>query len=76
VVYLATSIDQQIERTKHARHRPLLHDTDPEDKLKELMLRRAALYTEIADFTVSTDGRRVQLVAEHIHQELRRTQMP
>jgi shikimate kinase len=72
VVYLETSIDQQLERTRHARHRPLLTDTDPEEKLKELMLRRAALYAEIADFTVSTDGRRVQLVAEEIHQELRR----
>ena len=74
VVYLATSIDQQIERTKHGRHRPLLQDTDPEQKLKQLMARRAALYAEIADLTVSTDGRRVQLVAEEIHQELRRAQ--
>src|SRR5271163_3177621 len=72
VVYLETSIDQQLERTRHGRHRPLLNDTDPEEKLKELMLRRAALYEEIADFTVSTDGRRVQLVAEEIHQALRR----
>jgi shikimate kinase len=71
VVYLATSIDQQIERTRHARHRPLLNDTDPEQKLRELMERRAALYAEIADLTVSTDGRRVQLVAEEIHNELR-----
>jgi len=72
VVYLATSIEQQLERTRHARHRPLLNDTDPEEKLKELMLRRAALYAEIARVTVSTDGRRVQLVAEEIHGELRR----
>ena len=72
VVYLETSIDQQMERTRHARHRPLLNDTDPEQKLKELMQRRAALYAEIANVTVSTDGRRVQLVAEEIHQELRR----
>ena len=76
VVYLATSIDQQLERTRHARHRPLLNDTDPEQKLHELMQRRAILYAEIADFTVSTDGRRVQLVAEEIHHELRRTQVP
>ena len=72
VVYLETSVEQQLERTRHARHRPLLKDTDPEEKLRELMLRRAALYAEIADLTVSTDGRRVQLVAEEIHQELRR----
>jgi len=29
VVYLETSIQQQLERTRHARHRPLLNDTDP-----------------------------------------------
>ena len=72
VVYLDTSVDQQLERTRHARHRPLLNDTDPEKRLKELMLQRAALYAEIANITVSTDGRRVQLVAEEVHQELRR----
>jgi len=72
VVYLQTSIDQQIERTRHTRHRPLLNGTDPEEKLKELMLRRAALYAKIANITVSTDGRRVQTVADEILQELRR----
>jgi shikimate kinase len=76
VVYLETSIDQQIARTRHGRHRPLLNDTDPEEKLKELMLRRAFLYAQIADLTVSTDGRRVQLVAEEIYQALRRAHEP
>ncbi len=72
VVYLATSIDQQLERTRHARHRPLLNDTDPEQKLRELMQRRAMLYAQLADLTVPTDGRRVQLVAEEIQHELQR----
>jgi shikimate kinase len=72
VVYLATSVGQQLERTRHGRHRPLLNDTDPELRLGELMERRAELYAEIADLTVSTDGRRVHVVAEEIHQELRR----
>jgi len=76
VVYLQTSIDQQLERTRHGRHRPLLNDTDPEQKLKELMLRRAVLYAQIADLTVSTDGRRVQLVAEEIYHALRRAHGP
>jgi shikimate kinase len=76
VVYLETSVDQQLERTRHGRHRPLLNDTDPQEKLEELMLRRAALYKEIADLTVSTNGRRVQIVAEEIYQVLRRAQAP
>jgi shikimate kinase len=72
VVYLETSLEQQLERTRHGRHRPLLNDTDPEKKLKELMQRRVVLYGQIADLTVSTNGRRVQLVAEEIYQALRR----
>lgn len=76
VVYLETSIAQQLERTRHGRHRPLLNDTDPKAKLGELMRERAALYEQIADITVSTDGRRVQLVAEEIHRELERAREP
>jgi shikimate kinase len=72
VIYLQTSLAQQLERTRHGRHRPLLNDTDPKIKLGELMDQRAALYAEIADLTVSTDGRRVQLVADEIHRELER----
>ena len=72
VVYLETSVAEQLERTRHGRHRPLLNGTDPEQKLAELMQFRANLYAEIADLTVRTDGRRVQLVAEEIHRELHR----
>ena len=53
--------------------RSLLITPADEQRLAELMQRRATLYAEIADLTVSTDGRRVQMVAEEIHQELRRT---
>jgi hypothetical protein len=38
------------------------------------MQRRAELYAAIADLTVSTDGRRVQVVAEEIYRALRRAQ--
>jgi shikimate kinase len=70
VVYLKTSIEQQLARTRHGRHRPLLNDTDPEIRLRELMGQRAALYEEIADITVSTDERKAQLVAQEIHQRI------
>jgi shikimate kinase len=76
VVYLETSVDQQLERTRHGKHRPLLNDTDPKMKLSELMRQRAVLYLEVADLTVSTDGRRVQLVAEEIYRELQRAHEP
>lgn len=70
VVYLKTSVYQQLERTRHSRHRPLLLDTDPREKLEALMIEREPLYAGIADLTVSTDGRRVQAVAEDVYRAL------
>ncbi len=71
VVYLKTSIQQQLNRTRHGRHRPLLNDTDPEARLRLLMGQRAALYEEIADVTVNTDERKAQQVAQEIHASIR-----
>jgi shikimate kinase len=66
VVYLEASVEQQVNRVRHARHRPLLLNVDPETKLRQLMAERAPLYSSIADVTVATDGRKVQSVAEEI----------
>lgn len=76
VVYLETSVEQQLRRTRHGGHRPLLNNADPETRLRELMVQRAALYEEIADITVSTDGRKAPSVARQIQQEIRRAAEP
>lgn len=70
VVYLKTSVEQQLERTKHGRQRPLLYTDDPEQRLRELMAQRAPLYESIAEITVETDGRHVRAVADEIVQRL------
>jgi shikimate kinase len=72
VVYLQASVEQQVERTRHGRNRPLLHETDPQARLADLMRVREPLYTELAQIAVSTDHRKVQTVAEHIVSELKR----
>jgi shikimate kinase len=66
VAYLRTSIEQQVERVRHGRNRPLLHDVDPLTKLTELMALREPLYESLADFSIATDGRKVHLVADSI----------
>jgi shikimate kinase len=71
-VYLEASIQQQVERTRHGRHRPLLNSADPAVRLAELMQIREPLYREVARFVVPTDRRKVQLVAEQIAAELER----
>lgn len=70
VVYLQTSIEQQLERTRHGRQRPLLYTDDPEQKLRDLMAFRGPLYESIAAVVVSTDGRQVRAVADEIVQRL------
>lgn len=70
VVYLHTSVKQQLDRTQRGRHRPMLESGDRGQILEELMLLRDPMYREIADLIVETDGRRVQTVAREIHEAL------
>ena len=70
VVYLYTSVEQQLERTQRGRVRPLLESNDPLEVLTALMEVRDPMYREIADLVVDTDGRRVHTVAREIHEAL------
>ena len=70
VIYLQTSVEQQLQRTERGRERPLLADGDPRQILNQLMEIRDPLYREIADLVIPTDGRRVQAVAKEIFDSL------
>lgn len=70
VVYLNTSVRQQLERTGRGRERPLLENCDKTHVLEELMKVRDPLYREVADLIIDTDGRRVQAVARQILEAL------
>ncbi len=70
VIYLHTSVRQQLERTRSGRERPLLESDDKEKVLQDLMDERDPLYREISDLIVETDGRRVQTVAREIQDAL------
>ena len=70
VVYLHTTVDQQLSRTRKGRDRPLLAKDDPRAVLEGLMATREPLYREIAALTVDTDGRKVRAVANEIVERL------
>jgi len=70
VVYLRTSVDQQLARTRRNSLRPLLMNPDPRGTLERLMQQRAALYEEVADVTVDTDGRKVSTVVGEILRQI------
>jgi len=71
VVYLRASIDQQLNRTRHGTHRPLLKTEEPRGTLERLMAVRAPLYEEVADIVSNTDGRKVGSVVDDILRQMR-----
>ena len=71
VVYLRTSIDQQLRRTARDRKRPLLQTEDPRARLEALLAERDPLYREIANIIVDTDNRSVRSTVNAILRRLR-----
>ncbi|WP_137818690.1 MULTISPECIES: shikimate kinase AroK [unclassified Pseudomonas] len=70
VVYLHTSVEQQLDRTSRDRNRPLLRTADPGKVLGELMRIRDPLYREIADVVIETDERPPRMVVQEILERL------
>lgn len=68
VVYLHTTVEQQLKRTAKDKKRPQLQhlDVPKEEKLDDLMESRDPLYREIADVIIDTDGRTVRSVAQEV----------
>lgn len=71
VIYLETTIEKQLMRTKRDRRRPLLESSiisgkDVRKVLESLAEERNPLYEKIADITVSTDEQNARLVVNKI----------
>ena len=78
VVYLFTTVEQQMRRTARDKRRPLLQThapETPESVLRELMAERDPLYREIADVVVATDGKTVRAVAIEVIRLLERDKL-
>jgi shikimate kinase len=70
VVFLQTSLAQQLQRVGNGRGRPLLKGVDMARRLAELRAVRDPLYRETADVTLPTDNKRVGKVADLIMAQL------
>ena len=71
VVYLETTVDTLVRRTKSTKTRPLLMNDDPRAVLERMMLVRRPLYENAADLRIETTGRQVRAVAADIEKRLR-----
>ena len=72
VVFLETTVDEQLERLARDRKRPLLAAPDRHERLLVLAAQRDPLYREIADLTVPAGHRgSVAQVAQQLAGQLR-----
>ncbi len=67
VIYLKTTVDQQLERTEKDKKRPLLLQAeDREAVLRDIAINYDDLYREIADHIFMTDNRSIRAVVNDI----------
>ena len=70
VVCLWASPEKIWERVKNQTHRPLLHDPDPQKKIRDLLASREQFYKQ-ADVLLNTDIRSVREVAQQVVHQFR-----
>jgi shikimate kinase len=70
VVCLWASPEKIWERVRNQSHRPLLHDSDPQKKIRELLAVREPFYKQ-ADVLMNTDIRTVREMAQQVAHQFR-----
>ncbi len=65
VICLWSSPEKIWERVGHQSHRPLLHDANPQKKIRDLLAAREPFYKQ-ADVLVNTDIRSLREVAQQV----------
>ena len=70
VVYLRTTLEEQLRRTASDRKRPLLNVDDPQTVLRDLLAIRDPLYREVADLVIDSDSSSPKVVAQRLLSQL------
>lgn len=71
VIYLKTTVEQQLERTSKDKNRPLLQADSPREVLTNLMQQREPLYSQVSDITIHTDRRHPRAVVSEIVKKIK-----
>lgn len=72
VIYLFTTVEQQLKRVAKDRNRPLLQRPDREQVLRDMFESRDPLYRATADVVVRTDRRSPRAVVNEILRQVQR----
>ncbi len=55
VVWLKAGVETVLERTGKSKHRPLLNEPNPREKIKRMLAERDSIYADVADIAINTD---------------------
>ena len=70
IVFLDTTVNQQLQRLRRDKKRPLLQTENPRERLESLFAERRPIYLDIADLAVKTDKRMARRLAADIINQL------
>ena len=71
IVYLQSSFERTLERTRRDTQRPLLRTDNPRERIESLFIQREPLYLACADFKVNTGILSSKEVVERILEKYR-----
>lgn len=70
IIFLDTSINQQMQRLRRDKKRPLLQTDNPRERLESLLNTRRPIYLDLADLVIKTDRRLARKLAVDIINQL------
>ncbi len=70
IVFLDTTVNQQMQRLRRDKKRPLLQTENPRERLESMFAERRPIYLDLADFAVKTDKRMARRLASDIINQL------
>ncbi|MEM7565474.1 MAG: shikimate kinase AroK [Pseudomonadota bacterium] len=70
IIFLDTTVNQQMQRLRRDKKRPLLQTENPQERLENLLAERRPIYLELADLVIPTDKRVARKLAADIIKQL------
>ena len=70
IVFLDTTVNQQMQRLRRDKKRPLLQTENPRERLEDLFNARRPIYLDLADLAVKTDRKQARKLASEIINQL------
>ena len=70
IIFLDTSVSQQMQRLQRDKKRPLLQTENPRERLEALLTERRSIYLDLADLAIKTDKRVARRLAADIISQL------